>query len=119
MGLILLSLLDAREQESSQLLTAASIVHYAIVYVALFALPIFGSATLRRQLPGWLKAASWGGLISSLVSLCIAAYPVVDVASRTSFAAKICATVVISNMGGVLLYRVGRARATLSGNTLE
>src|SRR5947209_3911392 len=36
MGLILLSLLGVREQESQQLLTMASIVHYAIAYVALF-----------------------------------------------------------------------------------
>ena len=113
MGLILLSLLGTKEQEASQLLTAASIVHYAIVYVALFALPIFGSRALRKQLPGWLKAAAWAGLVSSLVALCISAYPVVDVTSRTAFAAKICAVVVISNMGGVLLYRAGQGRTTL------
>lgn len=112
-ALIILSLLGAREQEASQLLTAASIVHYAIVYVALFAIPLFGAAALRTQLPGWLKLAAAAGLISSLVSLCIAAYPVVDVASRAVFASKICAVVVISNMGGVLLYRAGRARNTL------
>jgi len=113
MGLILLSLLDAKDQEASQLLTAASIVHYAIVYVALFALPLFGSAALRKHLPGWLKLTAAAGLISSLVALCISAYPVVDVASRAAFAGKICAVVVISNMAGVLLYRAGRARNTL------
>ena len=48
MGLILLSLLGVREQEASQLLTMASIVHYAIAYVALFALPLFGR---RRAAP--------------------------------------------------------------------
>jgi amino acid transporter len=111
MGLILLSLLGTKEQEASQLLVAASDVHYAIVYVALFALPIFGGKALRRQLPGWLKAASWAGLISSSVALCISVYPVVDVASRAAFAAKICAVVVISNMGGVLLYRAGSRQA--------
>ena len=113
MGLILLSLLGVKEQEASQLLATASIVHYAIVYVALFALPIFGSAALRKQLPGWLKAASWAGLVSSLVALCISAYPVVDVVSRVAFASKICAVVVISNMAGVLIYRLGQR------NTLE
>jgi amino acid transporter len=113
MGLILLSLLGVREQEASQLLATASIVHYAIVYVALFALPLFGSAALRRQLPAWLKAASIAGLSASLVALFISAYPVVDVVSRTAFAAKICAVVVISNMGGVLIYRWGRSRNTL------
>ena len=113
MGLILLSLLGVKEQEANQLLTAASIVHYSIVYVALFAIPIFGSAALRRQLPPWVKASAWAGLVSSLVALCISAYPVVDVVSRAAFAAKICAVVAISNMGGVLLYRAGQARHTL------
>ena len=49
----------------------------------------------------------------SLVALLIAVYPVVDVVSRVAFAGKICAVVVVSNMAGVLIYRVGRARNTL------
>ncbi len=113
MGLILLSLLGVREQEASQLLSLASIVHYAIAYVALFALPLFGSAALRRQLPRWLKVAAAAGIASSLVALLISVYPVVDVVSRAAFAEKICAVVVISNMTGVIIYRLGRR------NTLE
>ena len=88
MGLIVLSLLGVGEQESSQLLTLASIVHYAIAYVALFALPLFGRAALRRQLPRWLKVAAAAGMASSLVALLISVYPVVDVVSRVAFAGK-------------------------------
>lgn len=110
MGLILLSLLGVREQEASQLLTMASIVHYAIAYVALFALPLFGRAALRRQLPRWLKVAAAAGMASSLVALLISVYPVVDVVSRLAFAGKICAVVVVSNMAGVSIYRLGQAR---------
>ena len=44
-------------------------MHYAIAYVALFALPLFGSAALRRQLPRWLKVAAAAGIASSLVAL--------------------------------------------------
>jgi amino acid transporter len=110
MGLILLSLLGVREQEASQLLTMASIVHYAIAYVALFALPLFGRAALRRQLPRWLKVAAAAGMASSLVALLISVYPVVDVVSRLAFAGKICAVVVVSNMTGVSIYRLGQAR---------
>jgi amino acid transporter len=111
MGLILLSLLGVREQEASQLLTMASIVHYAIAYVALFALPLFGRAALRRQLPRWLKVAAAAGMASSLVALLISVYPVVDVVSRLAFAGKICAVVVVSNMAGVSIYRLGQARS--------
>jgi amino acid transporter len=110
MALILLSLMGVQEQESWQLLTMASIVHYAITYVALFALPLAGRAALRSRLPRWLKAAALGGLLSSLVALCISLYPIVDVVSRTAFAAKICTMVVASNMAGFLIYRIGSAR---------
>src|SRR5262249_3255248 len=81
MALILLSMMGVREQEASLLLGGASIVHYAIAYVALFALPLLGSSALRSALPGWVKGAALAGLLSSLVSLGIAVYPIIDVAS--------------------------------------
>ena len=105
---ILLSMLGVEEQEASQLLATASIVLYAITYVSLFALPVFGRGDLRRALPGWLKAVSMAGLLASLVSLFIAVYPIVDVVSKTAYAAKICSIVVIANMLGVLIYRSGK-----------
>jgi hypothetical protein len=46
-----------------------------------------------------------------VVSLAIAVYPIVDVTSRTEYAAKICAVVLVTNGVGVLIYRVGRAKA--------
>jgi amino acid transporter len=111
MALILLSMLGVREQEAFQLLGAASIALYAITYVVLFALPLLGSRTLRSALPAWVKVAALAGLISSAVSLVIAVYPIVDVTSRGEYAAKISAVVVVSNIAGVLIYRVGRRRA--------
>jgi len=104
---ILLSMMGVEEQEASQLLATSSIVLYAITYVSLFALPVFGRGVLRSGLPGWLKAVSVAGLFSSLISLFIAAYPIVNVVSKTAYAAKICAIVVIANMAGILIYRRG------------
>jgi amino acid transporter len=111
MAVILLSMLGVREQEASQLLLNASIVHYAIAYVALFALPVFGSRKLRSALPGWLKAAAVAGMAASAVALLIAVYPVVDVVSRASYAAKISGVVVLTNIAGVALYRAGKRRS--------
>jgi amino acid transporter len=105
---ILLSMLGVEEQEASQLLATASIVLYAIAYVSLFALPVFGRGILRTALPGWLKVVSMAGLLASLVSLFIAVYPIVNVVSKTAYAAKICSIVVIANMAGILIYRSGR-----------
>jgi amino acid transporter len=105
MLLILLSMMGVREQEANQLLSGASIVHYAIAYVALFALPLFGRG-LRRRLPAWLKVACVGGLASSLVALFIGVYPIVDVVSPGAYAAKIGGVVVCSNFVGYLIYRL-------------
>jgi amino acid transporter len=110
MALIFLSMLGVREQEASQLLGAASIALYAIAYIALFALPLLGSRALRSALPTWVKLAALGGLTSSVISLVIAVYPIVDVTSRGWYAAKICAVVVVSNVAGVMIYRVGQRR---------
>ena len=101
------SLMGVGAQESSQLLMASSVVHYAIAYAALFALPLFGA--LSGQVPRWLKTVSVAGLGASLVSLAIAVYPVVDVVSRGAYAAKIAGTVALTNMLGVLLYRARTA----------
>src|SRR5262249_47389443 len=102
------SLVGVGDQESSQLLAATSVVHYAIAYAALFALPLAGA--LRHQIPAWVKVASAAGLFSSLVALGISVYPVVDVVSRVAFAAKIAGVVMVTNLLGLLLYR---ARAGL------
>jgi len=110
MVLTVLSLVGVEEQESSQLLTNVSIVHYAVAYIALFALPLFGVRQLRSRLPLWLKVAAAAGMFSSLVSLLISVYPVVDVVSKAEYAVKITGVVVVSNMAGVLLYRAARAR---------
>ncbi len=111
MAVILLSMLGVREQEASQLLTNASIVHYAIAYVSLFALPVFGNRRLRALLPRWLKIAAAAGLAASALSLFIAVYPIVDVVSRSAYAIKISSVVVITNIAGVALYRAGKRRA--------
>jgi glutamate:GABA antiporter len=120
MALIFLSMLGVREQEASQLLAAASIAHYAIAYVALFALPLLASRALRSALPLWVKLTALVGLVSSVVSLAIAVYPIVDVTSRGAYAAKICVVVVASNIAGLIIYRTGqKRRGRLSATPLE
>ena len=108
MALILLSMLGVREQEASQLLANASIAHYALAYVGLFALPLLGRQALRARLPVWVKVAALADWCRASVSLAIAVYPIVDVTSRMEYAAKICAVVVVANGLGVLIYRASR-----------
>ena len=114
MALILLSMLGVREQEASQLLTNASIAHYALAYVGLFALPLVGRAALRKSLPAWVRIAAAAGLVSSVIAVAITVYPIIDVVSRTQYAAKISAVVLLTNVLGVLIYR-GAASKTHRG----
>lgn len=106
---VILSMLGVHEQEAMQLLQNASTAHYGITYVALFALPLCGAASLCRTLPKWLVIVSAAGLLSSLVAVLIAIYPIIEVSSRASYALKIGGAVLGSNLLGVLLYRVRKS----------
>jgi hypothetical protein len=50
-------------------------------------------------------------LISSVVSLVIMVYPIIDVADPGMYAAKICAVVVVSNVLGMAIYKAGQRRS--------
>ena len=106
MVFILISMLGVGEQEANQLLSISAVALYAIAYIALFAIPVFG----RLPTPAWLKPVSWLGLLASLVSLFFAVYPIVDVVSRAAYAGKIVAVVVIANLAGIAIYRLDRPR---------
>jgi amino acid transporter len=109
-ALVLLSMVGVGEQEASQLLGTSSVAHYAIAYAALFALPLFGKSEFRAALPRWVRAVSAAGFGASLISLFIAVYPIVDVVSRATYAAKIAGMVIVTNLLGLAVYRVGLAR---------
>jgi amino acid transporter len=110
LALILLFSSGVHAQEAYQLLTNASLTHYEVAYVAMFAIPLFGAAALRRSLPRWLKWTSAVGLASTLFSLFISAFPFVHVVSARTYAAKIIATILLSNLIAVIFYRF-RSRA--------
>ena len=103
--LLLLATVGVHAQEAFQVLSNASLTHYALMYVAMFAIPIFGAASLRQVLPPWLKWVAWAGLCASLFSFLISVYPFVDVVNPLGYAAKIGGTVLISNIVAVLFYK--------------
>ena len=104
MVLIMASMFGVREQESMQLLSNASSVHYGLAYVALFAIPLVGAARLRERLPRWLRLPALAGLMSSAVAVAITVYPIIDVVNNLAYAGKIAGLVLVSNLCGVLIY---------------
>jgi amino acid transporter len=102
--LIVVSNLGVHAQEAYQLLSNASLTHYEVAYIAMFAIPLLGATSLRRSLPVWLKWTSLVGLGATLFSLLISAYPFVNVVNPLSYAAKIVGTLLVSNLVAVIFY---------------
>jgi len=102
--LVVLASVGVHAQEAFQVLSNASLTHYELAYMAMFAIPLVGSGALRRLLPGWLKWVSLAGFCAALFSLLISVHPIVDVVNAPAYAMKIAGTVVVSNLIGVSFY---------------
>ena len=111
-AILLAASANARIQEAFQLMLAASVAHYALAYMAMFAIPILAAASLRRQFPRWLMLSSTVGFAATLFSLAVSIFPVVAVASPTAYAAKIILATAISNLAAGVFY-VARNRTRM------
>jgi glutamate:GABA antiporter len=106
----LLSLTGVRAQEAFQLLDNAGGVFYALTYLALFAIPLFGMKALGVRAPLWLKIACASGFVVTLVYIRFAIVPITDVESPLSFALKVVSTVLLANVVGVTIYVLGKRK---------
>ena len=106
----LLSLTGVRAQEAFQLLDNAGGVFYALTYLVLFAIPLFGMKAIGVRAPWWLKIACASGFIVTLIYIRYSIAPITDVESPLSFALKIVATVVLANVVGVTIYVLGKRK---------
>jgi amino acid transporter len=102
--LVVAANVGVQAQEAFQLLSNASMTHYEIAYLAMFAIPVVGASALRTSLPGWLRWIAVVGFLATLFSLLISAYPFVDVVNPLSYALKILGVTGLSNVVGVCFY---------------
>ncbi len=105
-----LSLTGVHAQEAFQLIDNAGGVFYALTYLVLFAIPLFGMKALGVRAPWWLKIACASGFIVTLIYIRFSIAPITDVVSPLSFALKIAATVVLANVVGVGIYALGKRK---------
>jgi amino acid transporter len=96
-------LIGVGKQEAFQLLWNASAIFYALTYLVMFAVPIFGVRS-----PAWLKVASASGFLMTLAFVSLSILPIITVQSRLVFALKISVVVLLTNGIGFLLFRAGR-----------
>jgi amino acid transporter len=97
-------------QEAFQLVDNASNVFYGIVYAMLFAIPLVGATALRTGAGVWLRLAALCGFFVSLSAIFFTIYPIIDVPSPLTFAAKIILVTAIANAIGVTIFVVGDKR---------
>src|SRR5438105_3398285 len=79
------SQIGAGIQEAFQLVDNAANVFYGVVYLLLFAIPIFGTSSVRSGAPVWLRVASACGCGVSLLAIFFTVYPIIDVTMPFTF----------------------------------
>ena len=110
LALALASLVGTETQEAFQLLENAGGILYAMAYVALFAIPLFGARRFGWSPPWWLKVTSASGLAVTVLYSVLSIFPIIDVPSWQVFALKVGGVVVGANALGALVYVIARRR---------
>src|SRR6266705_3241751 len=98
------SQIGAGIQEAFQLVDNAANVFYGVVYLLLFAIPIFGTSSVRSGAPVWLRVASACGCGVSLLAIFFTVYPIIDVPNPLIFGTKIAVVAVIANAIGAAIF---------------
>lgn len=98
-------------QEAFQLIDNAAGIFYAIAYLFLFAIPICGLRTLPSRAPLWLRFGAAVGFSVTALYIVLTIFPIVNVESRTAFAAKIIIVTIVANLLGALIFIVGSRRS--------
>ena len=103
--------IGAGVQEAFQLIDNAANVFYGTAYFAMFAVPLFGAAFIRKNAPMWLKIAAVAGCITCLLAIFFTVFPIIDVPSPLIFAAKIIGVALAADVAGIVVFLAGRKRA--------
>src|SRR4051794_37498911 len=104
------SLLGVGAQEAFQLIDNAAGIFYAIAYLVLFAIPVFGAREISSRAPLWLQIAAVIAALVSLLYIVFTVIPIVPVQNPVAFAAKIILTVLLSNAVGAFIFLAAEKR---------
>ena len=111
-GLSLLSNIGVGQAEAFQLLFNAGGMFYALTYVVMFAIPLFGLRGVTPRPPLWLRVASASGLLMTVLYIALSVFPIIKVASVTTFALKITTVIVVMNLIGIGILASARRRSS-------
>ncbi len=108
MGIV--GLIGVGKQEAFQLLWNASGVFYALTYLIMFAIPLFGLKASGMKVPLWLRIAAFSGFAMTLLYVALSIVPIVKVESQLLFAVKIGGLIIVTNLIGLGFYSVAKRR---------
>jgi amino acid transporter len=98
-------------QEAFQLLENVAGILYGFTYLSLFAIPLVAVRRLPVRPPLWLRLAAFSGFAVTVLYSVLSVFPIIEVASWTSFSVKIVAALLVIELIGLGLYFAGRSRA--------
>jgi len=107
----LLSQIGVGQAEAFQLLFNAGGVFYALAYVVMFAIPLFGLRGVTPPPSPWLRIASFSGLLMTLLYVGLSVFPIIKVQSASGFALKIATVILVMNLVGVGILIAARRRS--------
>src|ERR1051325_8926881 len=106
----LLGMIGVGQQEAFQLLWNASGVFYALTYLVMFAIPLWGLRRTGQRMPLWVRAAAGSGFLMTLLYVALSVFPIVKVESQVAFAAKITTVIVAANVIGAAIFIVAERK---------
>ena len=102
-----LGLLGVGKQEAFQLLWNSAGIFYALTYLAMFAVPLFGLRRAAVKPPWSVRLCAVSGFLMTGLFVSLSILPIIPVGSRTVFAFKIVGLIVVTNVIGWALYIAG------------
>jgi amino acid transporter len=110
-GMGLLATYGTGAQEAFQVINSVGNVSYGLYYLMMFAIPLVVGDRFGVRAGFWLKVAALSGLAVTLLAMSFLVMPIVGVASKGLFAAKVVGPALLLNLVGVAVYRNGTRRA--------
>jgi amino acid transporter len=97
-------------QEAFQLIVTCGNIFYGIYYVMMFLIPLVAGGRFGVRAGFWLKLAAVSGIAITLLAMGFNLMPIVHVASKWGFAAKVAGVSLALNLLGIAVYWNGTRR---------
>lgn len=110
-GMGVLATYGTGAQEAFQLISSVGNIFYGIYYLMMFAIPLVVGVRFGVRAGSWLKLAAASGLGVTVLAMGLNLLPIVNVANKLVFGAKVAGTSLVLNLVGMAVYWNGTRRS--------